>query len=73
MASEFYGLNRGVLDGQDQLVTVGTSTGSTDVELRVDTGKGTTRKDIRILLMAILRYIEGTGGNVPVTPVYPPL
>ncbi len=70
MASEFYGLNRGSLDGKDEAVVVGSSTGATDVELRVDTGKGTTRKDVRILVMSILRYIEQGG---PLGVGIPPL
>lgn len=43
MASRFYGLNRGQTEFS---VTEGASTGSTDVEVRVDTGKSLTKEEI---------------------------
>lgn len=43
MASRFYGFNRGQNEFQ---VTEGASTGSTDVELRVDTGRSLTINEI---------------------------
>ncbi len=58
MASEFLGLNRGASEMQPDLVVAGTSTGATDVELRVDLTKGLTRKDIVTLTEAILRFVE---------------
>lgn len=58
MASEYYGFNR----GQDTLspggITVGTSTGSTDLELRIDLTKNLTRLDINALVEKILQYIN---------------
>lgn len=58
MASIYVGLNRGAQAMNPQNVTEGSSTGSTDVELRFDTGKGLTRKDINIITEALLRYIN---------------
>ena len=72
MASEYFGLNRGVLDGQIMKVVTGSSTGSTDIEVRIDTGKGTTRKDVHVLLNTILQYIEGQGGSLGAVNI-PPL
>ena len=57
MASLFIGLNRGTQDQGPDEVTVGTSTGSTDVELRMDETKSLTRMDILLLTEALLRYI----------------
>lgn len=62
MASEFFGVNRGQLSNRVQLVVTGSSTGSTDIELRVDTGKGTTRKDVIDALRTFEQYILGQGG-----------
>lgn len=57
MASLFIGLNRGTQDQGPDEVTVGTSTGSTDVELRMDETKSLTQMDILLLTEALLRYI----------------
>lgn len=57
MASLFIGLNRGAQDQGPDEVTVGTSTGSTDVELRMDETKSLTQMDILLLTEALLRYI----------------
>lgn len=46
MASIFLGLNRGKADQGPDAITEGASTGSTDVELRIDTGKGLTRTEV---------------------------
>lgn len=70
MASEFYGINRGQLDALDTKVVVGGATGATDFELRVDTGKGSTRKDVVLFLEQIRRYIMSGLIN---TPGIPPL
>lgn len=56
MASEYYGLNRGANANPDE-VTVGTSTGSTDVELRIDKTKSLTKEDVRVLVSTIIRRI----------------
>ncbi len=57
MASIFIGYNRGAsLDPGN--ATEGASTGSTDVELRIDTGKGLTRQDVALIVEAIERYLN---------------
>lgn len=45
MADVFYGQDRGDDDGNPQVVTVGAATGSTDIEVRIDTGVGWTRDE----------------------------
>jgi hypothetical protein len=72
MASEFFGSNRGQLDGYDFRLTVGGATGGTDIELRVDTGKGTTVKDVIIFLEQTKRYLMESGaklGTVGIPPI----
>ena len=61
MADNFIGINRGALDDVPASITVGSSTGSKDIELRVDTGKGTTRQDVIKALEAIRTYILSNG------------
>lgn len=56
MASEYIGYNRGA-DLSPMQATVGTSTGSTDVELRIDLTKSLTREDIILITEAIERYV----------------
>lgn len=56
MASIFIGYNRGADQSPDQ-ATEGSSTGSTDIELRVDTGKGWTRSEVQEYIEAIKRYL----------------
>lgn len=58
MASTFIGLNRGQQGCMVGDFTVGTSTGGTDVELRVDTGKSLTRLEVKQILEAIEREID---------------
>lgn len=65
MGSEYYGINRG---DPNQLmpdaVTVGTSTGSTDIEVRLDLTKGWTTLEIEEALDAIYqRIIDGRYGE----------
>lgn len=62
MASKFIGMNRGGSEAPDEL-TVGSSTGSTDMELRVDTGKSLTRLDVHLFLEAVERYFANVGEN----------
>lgn len=57
MASEYFGYNRGT-DLSPDAVTTGTSTGSTDVEVRVDLTKSLTKLDVLLILEAIERVIE---------------
>ncbi len=61
MANNFIGINRGKLDDVPASIAVGSSTQATDIELRVDTGKGTTRKDVIVALEAIQNYIMSNG------------
>lgn len=57
MASIFIGFNRGA-DLSPDKVTEGASTGATDVELRIDTGKGLTRQEVTVIMEAIERYLN---------------
>lgn len=50
MASVYYGLNRGQ---PIESVKIGTATNSTDVEVRVDTTKVTSRADLLLALYNI--------------------
>lgn len=61
MANIFIGTNRGQPEMSAASITEGASTGATDFELRVDTGKGSSRLDILRALRAIERYIEAGG------------
>lgn len=54
MASEFYGFNRGQTEFS---VTEGSSTGSTDVELRVDLTKNLTKEEICSILQMLENVI----------------
>jgi len=56
MASNFLGINRGQTDQPGNVVT-GSSTQSTDFELRVDTGKGSTKEDVVKAMRAIEKFI----------------
>jgi len=65
MASIYLGLNRGAEDSPGD-VTEGSSTGSTDVELRIDTGKGLTRQEVTIITERLLEYLnDGTTAVFP--------
>lgn len=57
MASIFIGFNRGA-DLSPDKATEGASTGSTDVELRIDTSKSLTRSEVTEIAGAILRYLN---------------
>ncbi len=56
MASIYIGYNRGA-DLSPDNATEGASTGSTDVELRIDTGKSLNRGEIVRIMAAIERYL----------------
>lgn len=56
MASIFIGYNRGADLSPDQ-ATEGSSTGGTDVELRIDTGKGLARSEVQQIAEAIIRAL----------------
>lgn len=61
MASIFIGANRGEPDyGPDPQtggIVEGASTGSTDVELRIDTGKGLTRHEVDVIVSRLIEYL----------------
>ena len=61
MASLYIGLNRGQQGFAASDYTIGTSTGSTDVEVRIDTGKSLDRGDVKLILEAITRMVESEG------------
>lgn len=58
MASNFLGINRGQTDNPGNVAT-GAATTGTDIELRIDTGKGTTKEDVVKALRAIEGFILG--------------
>lgn len=57
MTIEYYGANRGTVQRPDAL-TVGTSSGSTDMELAVDLSKSLTREEVILFLEVVKRYLE---------------
>lgn len=66
MASIYLGLNRGVEDSGPDAVTEGASTGATDVELRIDTGKGLTRAEVTRLTERLLEaLVDGRSAYFP--------
>jgi hypothetical protein len=58
MASHFIGLNRGQSGLTNSDFTIGASTGSTDVEVRIDDGKSLNEIDVVNILMAIVHRIQ---------------
>lgn len=67
MADWFYGINRGK-GARPQDVTVGTATGSTDVELRVAQGVSLTKKDVILLIEAIENFVLSNGVGTTTGP-----
>ena len=63
MANRFFGLNRGA--NINTPVTEGSSTGSTDVEVRVDDSKALTKSDVALLLEAIVKHIDDVNTTIP--------
>ncbi len=61
MASTYIGINRGQLEGKGASITAGTASGSTDFELRIDTGKSSTKEDVVKAMRAFELYILGNG------------
>jgi hypothetical protein len=57
MADHFYGVNRGIVRTVSPTVTEGSSTGSTDVEVRVADAAGWTKYELRKALDAIIDQI----------------
>jgi hypothetical protein len=58
MASHYIGLNRGQAGLTLSDFTIGASTGSTDVEVRIDDGKSLNEIDVVNILMAIVHRIQ---------------
>lgn len=72
MTQHYIGLNRGIEGMKPSDFTTGTSTGSTDIELRWDDSKSLTREEIYRALKAIQRFLasnlymaQTTGGEPP--------
>lgn len=62
MASNFLGTTRGKKDNDVGSVTVGTTTSAAlDIEIRMDTGKNLTRKDVLLALELFEAYILNNG------------
>ncbi len=57
MADHFLGINRGVPGSSDSDFTYGTSTGATDVELRIADAKSLTRQDVILACQAFERFL----------------
>lgn len=67
MASWYLGINRGQTENPGN-VTAGTSTASSDFELRIDTGKSSTREDVYKAMDAIKMFMLSnmiTGSTTP--------
>lgn len=64
MADRFFGLNRGQ-DGS--LVTEGASTGSTNVELRVNDAVNLTKHEVERLVRKIVEHINERNDTIPST------
>lgn len=58
MTQHYIGFNRGVPGFKATDFTIGTSTGSTDIEIRFDDSKGLTRFDLIKFAKAIERYFS---------------
>ena len=74
MASNFLGITRGKKDNDVGSVTAGTTTSASfDIELRADTGKNLTRKDLLLALETFENYIlnNAIGAAAPGTGLPP--
>lgn len=67
MASIFIGANRGLQDYGPDNITEGAATGSTDVELRIDTGKSLTRQEVMLITTRLIEYLND--GRTAVFPL----
>lgn len=63
MANRFFGLNRG--QDRNNPVTEGSSTGATDIEIRVDDTKNLTKKDVQILIDQLNDHILFVNTTIP--------
>lgn len=71
MASKYFGLNHGLATyNNPQAITVGTSTGSTDIELRIDLTKSITTEEAALACDVIKnRILTGALGNADLTSI----
>lgn len=60
MTMHYLGMNKGVQQSPAN-ITHGTSTTSTDMELRWDDTKAIQKKDIIIMMSVLEQYLEGNG------------
>lgn len=58
MANRFYGVNNEPGKFRMEDIVTGTSTQSTDVEVRIDTGKSWNRQMVKVALEAIIRRLD---------------
>lgn len=56
MAKVYIGIDRGA-DGSLDDITVGSSTGNTDVELVLDDASAITRADVKLLTERLIRFV----------------
>ena len=61
MSDHYVGLNRGQNGLSDDQYVIGTSTGGTDVEVRIADGAGLSRFDVVLILQAMTRRVEMGG------------
>lgn len=67
MADHFYGINNtGLNDNGDAAWTLGTSTGSTDLELRLADAAGWTTQMVATYLHGLAELFEKGGAQYPV-------
>jgi len=72
MADHFIGMNRGALGTKDSLFTYGTSTGATDVEVRIGDALHLTPKEIYMILQLIADKIIHPDPKITATLFPPP-
>ena len=72
MADHFIGMNRGSLGTKDSLFTYGTSTGSTDVEVRIADAKNLQPKDVYMILKLIADKVIHPDPKITATLFPPP-
>lgn len=66
MANRFIGINNtGIRDNGDANWTLGSSTGSTDVELRIDDTKNWSRKELAAVVRGMADFIEVGSAGYP--------
>lgn len=70
MADHYLGLNRGAVSLREDAITAGTSSGSTDVELRIADAAGWTRHEIILALKVMAARLEHP--NVITDTLFPP-